>query len=121
VHKNAKSFGKMPRHQPVKCWGCEGNHLYREFPHKGERMRIIYNIQEIEIVEGMGGSMPSIYETLNNKQAKYQSPMIEVEGKIENQPIAILIDYGASRSYINDNIVERFHFQISKHNKYWLV
>jgi hypothetical protein len=69
----------------------------------------------------MGGSMSSIYETLNNKQAEYQSPMIEVEGKIENQPITILIDYGDSHSYINDNIVEIFHFQISKDNKYWLV
>jgi hypothetical protein len=37
--KNADSFGKRPRKQPVQCWGCEGNHLYRDFPHKGERMR----------------------------------------------------------------------------------
>jgi hypothetical protein len=47
--------------------------------------------------------------------------MIEVEGKINNDPMTILIDYGASHSYINDNIVERFHLQRSKHNKYWLV
>jgi hypothetical protein len=47
--------------------------------------------------------------------------MIEVEGKIDNQPIAILIDSRASHSYINDNIVERFHLQKSNHKKYWLV
>ena len=47
--------------------------------------------------------------------------MIEVEGKIDNHPIAILIDSGASHSYINSNIVEIFHFQRTKHNKYWLV
>jgi predicted aspartyl protease len=47
--------------------------------------------------------------------------MIEVEGKIDNQPIEILIDYGASHSYINSNIVEIFHLQRSKHKKYWLV
>ena len=47
--------------------------------------------------------------------------MIEVEGKIDNQPIVILIDYGASHSYINSNIVERFHLQRSNHKKYWLV
>jgi hypothetical protein len=51
--------------------GCEGNHLYRDFPHKGEIMRIVHNIHKDEIVEYMGGSMPRIYETLENKQAKY--------------------------------------------------
>jgi hypothetical protein len=47
--------------------------------------------------------------------------MIEVEGKINNHPIASLIDSGTSHSYINSNIIERFHLQRSKHNKYWLV
>jgi predicted aspartyl protease len=47
--------------------------------------------------------------------------MIEVEGKIDNHPITILIDSGASHSYINSNIVEIFHLQRSKHKKSWLV
>jgi hypothetical protein len=34
-HKTADSFGKRLRKQLVQCCGCEGNHLYREFPHKG--------------------------------------------------------------------------------------
>jgi hypothetical protein len=84
-------------------------------------MRIVHNIQEAEIVEDMGGNMPRIYTTLGNKQVEYQSPMIEAEGKIDNQPIAILIDFGASHIYINSNIVERFHLQRSKHKKSWLV
>jgi hypothetical protein len=65
----------------------------------------------------MGERIPSIYATLKNKQAEYQSPMIKVEGNIDNQPIEILINYGAIHSYINANIFERFHFQRSKHNK----
>jgi hypothetical protein len=44
--------------------------------------------------------MPRIYSTLDNKQAEYQSP-IEVEGRIDNHPIVILIDSGANNSYIN--------------------
>ena len=84
-------------------------------------MRTIHNIQEVETVEEMGGNMPSIYAALDNKQVEYRSPIIEVEGKIDNQAIAILIDYEASHSYINSKIVEIFHFQRSKHNKYWLV
>jgi hypothetical protein len=47
--------------------------------------------------------------------------MIEVEGKITNQPIAILIDSGASHSYIAPNLVEIFHLKRSKHEKSWLV
>jgi hypothetical protein len=50
----------------MQCWGCGGNQLYSDFPHKGERMRIVPNIQEVEIVEDMGRSMPRIYETLDN-------------------------------------------------------
>jgi hypothetical protein len=65
--------------------------------------------------------MPMIYATLDNNKVEYQSPMIEVEGKIDNYPIEILIHFGASHSYINDNIVERLHLQRSKHKKSWLV
>ena len=60
-------------------------------------------------------------KALENKQAEYQSPMIEVEGKIDNHHISILIGYGAIHSYINSNIVEIFHFQRINHNKSWLV
>jgi hypothetical protein len=65
------SFGKRPRQQLVQCWGCEGNHLYRDHPQKGERMRNVHNIQEAKIVENMGGRMPRIYATLENKQIEY--------------------------------------------------
>jgi hypothetical protein len=56
-HKTTDSFGKMPRKQLVQCWGCNGNHLYRHHPHKGERIRTIHNIQEVETVENMGGNI----------------------------------------------------------------
>jgi hypothetical protein len=120
-HKTTDSFGKRSRKQPAQCWACEGNHLYRDYPHKGERVKTTHNIEEVETMEDMGGNMPRIYIALDNKQAYYQSPMIEVEGNIDNQCIAILIDFGSSHSYINSNIVERFHLQRSKHKKYWLV
>jgi hypothetical protein len=68
----------------------------------------------------MGGSMLRICVALENKQVEYESPMIEVEGKIENQTIEILIDYGARYTYINFNIVEIIHLE-SRHKKSWLV
>jgi hypothetical protein len=69
----------------------------------------------------MGRSMLRIYVSLENKKAEYQYPMIEVEDNINNHPIAILMYYWVSHSYINPNIVEIIHFQIKKHEKSWLV
>jgi hypothetical protein len=43
-------------------------------------------------MEDMGRSVPRIYATLDNKQAKFQSHMIEVEGMINNHAFNILID-----------------------------
>jgi hypothetical protein len=69
----------------------------------------------------MGINVPRIYAALDNKKIEYQSHMIEVEGMINNQIIATLIDSGASHSYIDPKMVESFQFPRSKHGKYWLV
>jgi hypothetical protein len=50
-------------------------------------------------------NMPRIYASLDNKQAYYQSHMIEVEGNIDNQTIKFFIDYGAIHKYIDPKIV----------------
>jgi hypothetical protein len=63
----------------------------------------------------VGKIMPRIYAALDNRQADYQSHMIELEGKIDNQPIVILIDFGASHSYIDPKLVERFKLKKCKH------
>jgi hypothetical protein len=47
--------------------------------------------------------------------------MIEVEGRINNQTISILIYSRASHSYIDPKMVESFHLPRRKHGKYWLV
>jgi predicted aspartyl protease len=47
--------------------------------------------------------------------------MIEVEGMINNQTISILIDSGASHSYIDPKMVESLKLPRSKHEKSWLV
>jgi hypothetical protein len=47
--------------------------------------------------------------------------MIEVEGKINDQPIDILIDSRASHSYLDPKMVESFQLPRSKLGKPWLV
>jgi hypothetical protein len=47
--------------------------------------------------------------------------MIEVEGKITNHLVAILIDSREIHSYIDPKIVDRFQLKKSKLEKSWLV
>jgi hypothetical protein len=47
--------------------------------------------------------------------------VIEVEGNIDNHPIFIWMDYRASHSYIDPNLVDRFKLKRCKHDKFWLV
>jgi hypothetical protein len=51
----------------------------------------------------------------------HQSNMIEVEGNISNQPIAIFIDLGSIIVTLPPNLVEQFHLKRSNHEKSWLV
>jgi hypothetical protein len=113
--------GKNPRKPPIQCLGCKGNHMFRDSPHKGEKVRIVHNVQQDEKVKDMGINVPGIYVALDNKKGRYQSHMIEVEGMINNKTITILIDPGSSHSYIDPKMVESFHLLRNKHRKSWLL
>jgi hypothetical protein len=65
--------------------------------------------------------MGRIYVALNDRQAEYHSNMIEVEGKIINHPVVILIDSGAIHCYIDPKIVDILHLEKSKLGKEGLV
>ena len=119
--KLTDSLGMRPRKQPIKCWGCEGDHIYKYCPHQGDNMKTFHSVKKEETIEDVGKIMPRIYAALDNRQAYYQSHMIEVEGKIDNHPIVILIDSEASHSYIDPKLVERFKFKKYKHENSWLV
>jgi hypothetical protein len=71
--------GKRPRKPPIKCCGCREDHMFRDCPLKGEKVRIVHCIHQAKIVEDMGKSVPRIYTSLDNKQDDFQSHMIEVE------------------------------------------
>jgi hypothetical protein len=105
----------------MECWVCKGNHVYRDCPHRNDKVRTSHNVQQVEIVEEMGRRVPRFYIALDNKKAKYQSHMIEVEGMINNQPTTILIDSGASHSYIDPRMVGNLHLPGTKHGKSRLV
>jgi hypothetical protein len=35
-----------PKKEPLKCWGCGEEHLLRDYPHRQQNSRKVYNIQE---------------------------------------------------------------------------
>ena len=47
--------------------------------------------------------------------------MVEIEGKVSNTPILIIIDPGACQSYVSPNIVDMCKLNKVKHEKQWLV
>jgi hypothetical protein len=110
-----------PRQKLVKCLGCDRNHMFIDFLQRGEKTSIVYSVQQDMIVEDMGINVPRIYAVVDNKQVEFQLHMIEVEDKINDQPIVILIESRASHSYLYPNMVERFQLPISKFGKPWLV
>jgi hypothetical protein len=118
--RKAEVGGQLPRKTTMECWGCKGNHRYKDCPHRNDKTRVVHNVQQAETMEDMGSRMPRIYAALDNKQAEFQSHMIEVEGMINNR-LTVLIDSGASHSYIDPRVVEGLHLSRSKHEKSWLV
>ena len=65
-------------------------------------------------VRELARTMPRINATLENRQVEYQNSMVEVEGTINQTPIAILIDPGASLSYIAPQIVDKCKLYVDK-------
>jgi hypothetical protein len=66
--KTIETWGQRPRHPPIQCWGCKGDHMFRDCPHRDEKVRIVHNVQQVEIVEDMGRNVPRIYAALDNNQ-----------------------------------------------------
>jgi hypothetical protein len=113
--------GQRPRKTPIQCWGCQGDHKYRDYPYKNNKMISIHNVHQAKTLEDMGSILPMIYASMDIKKSEFQSHMIEVEGMINNHAFTILIDSGASHSYIDPKMVESLHFPRNKHGKSWLV
>ena len=65
--------------------------------------------------------MPRICAALENWEADHQTSMVEIEGMINNQPISIIIDLGASLSYISPRVVDLYNLVPKKFDNSCLV
>eukprot|EP00253_Pinus_taeda_P012179 PITA_12179 len=105
---------------PLQCWGCGGPHYIKNCPQrKGTEQ--LSQIHEASTVGEVGRSIPRINAALEDRQAEYQPTMVEFEGKISNLTISVLIDPGATLSYVSPKVVERCNLQPVKFKNPWLV
>jgi hypothetical protein len=63
-----------PRQPPMQCWGCKGDHRFRDSPHRGEKGRVVHNVQRAETVEDMGRYVPRIYAALRQQASRVSVP-----------------------------------------------
>eukprot|EP00253_Pinus_taeda_P002642 PITA_02642 len=105
---------------PVQCWGCGGPHYIRNCPHRKDNDKLS-QIYEASTVGDVARSMPRINAALEDRQADYQPTMIEFEGKIFDRAVSVLVDPGATLSYISPKVVESCGLQTTKFKSPWLV
>ena len=74
-------------------------------------------MQDDTTVGDLAKEMPRINAVLENRQAKYQTSMVEVEGMLNHKPISILIDPRASLSYVSPILVEKSKLLVEKYAK----
>ena len=115
-----KLDGEGTARPPVQCWGCGGPHYVKNCPQrKGTEQ--VSQIHEASTVGDVGRSLPRINAALKDRQAEYQPSMVEFEGKISDLIVTVLIDPGATLSYISPKIVEKCKLQTIKFRNPWLV
>eukprot|EP00253_Pinus_taeda_P029666 PITA_29666 len=105
---------------PVQCWGCGGPHYIRNCPHRKDSDQLS-QIYEASTVGDVARSMPKINAALEDRQADYQPTMTEFEGKIFDRAVSVLVDPGATLSYISPKVVESCGLQTTKFKSLWLV
>jgi hypothetical protein len=121
VNLGTNKFGDSSR-EPLKCWECGEPHLRRNCPRLiSVNITVVHNLQEASMVGDVGRSLHRINAAIDDRQADHQSSVVEIEGKINNTRIYVLIDPGATLSYITLDVVKSNKLKKLKHAKSWLV
>ena len=106
IKEPATLLNKNPAQKVLlKCWEFGGTCYFKDCRTRKKNFNV-HSIQEAVIVWYMDRSMPRIYDALENQQEDHETSMVEIEGMMNNQPISILIDLGASPSFISPKIVD---------------
>eukprot|EP00253_Pinus_taeda_P031631 PITA_31631 len=105
---------------PVQCWGCGGPHYIKNCPHRKGNDQVS-QVYEASIVGDVARSIPRINAALEDHQVDYQLTMVEFERKIFDRTVSVLVDLGATLSYVSPKVVENYNLQSVKFKSPWLV
>ena len=67
---------------------------------------MVHNLQEASTVGDVGKILHMINVAVDGWQDDHQSTIVEVEGKVNNNHISVLIDLGATLSYVSRGVVD---------------
>jgi hypothetical protein len=82
---------------------------------------MVHNLQEASTVGDVGRSLHQINVAMDGWQDDHQSTVVEVEGKVNNTHVSVLIDPGSTLSSISPGGMESNKLKKTRHTKYWLV
>ena len=82
---------------------------------------MLHKLQEASTLGEIGKNYHKIYAALEDGQEDHQSAIVEIESIISKHTLAIVIDTGASLSYITPRMMELCQLTKVRHAKPWLV
>lgn len=92
---------------PIVHWTCGKDHHRKDCPQNQGGRPQIYSSQEKHIVGDVGQSVPRIHGTVDNKQVGHQASVIEMDGKICDQVIYVMIDLGSNHTYVGPDFMDK--------------
>jgi hypothetical protein len=121
INLGTKKFGDSPR-ELLKCWECGEPHLRRNYPCLTSASRTtVHNLQKSSTMGDVGKILHRINAVMDGQQDDHQSTVVKVEGKVNNTCVSVLIDIGATLSYISPSVVYSNKLMKTRHAKSWLV
>jgi hypothetical protein len=99
------------------CWTCGEPHYQRKYP--VERTRASGSAGPTTV--GNMGKAHWIHAAVNNHQAEHQSSVLETTGTVTDQTHSILIDPGATESFISGAVLKRIQVKAVEQDKFSFV
>ena len=67
----------------------------------------------------VGQSIPWIYATFDKSEVDHQASIIDMEGKLYDWVVSILIDPRSNYSYVNPDLVGKYGLYKEVHAEFW--